>query len=380
MRIVFLSTFYPFRGGIAQFNALLYRELEKGNEVKAYTFKRQYPDILFPGQTQYVSEEDNADKIPAERILDTVNPFSYFKTARKIRYQSPDILITKYWMTFFAPSLGYVLGKSSKKTIRISILDNVVPHEKRIFDTLLNKYFLKRNDGFVVMSDNVLKDLLEIRPDAKYLRIDHPVYDQFGERLDKKEALEFLNLSDCREKKILLFFGIIRDYKGLDLLIQAMSDLNEDYVLIIAGEVYGSFRKYDEIIRENNLQNRIKLFNRYIADDEVKYFFSSADVCILPYKSATQSGIISISKHFEIPVIVTDVGGLKEAIEHNKTGLVVNKTELNPEGIRNAIVYFFQNDLQTACVELIRKENQEKSWKVFAEQIVLFAKSIKSSS
>ncbi|MFN5633606.1 MAG: glycosyltransferase, partial [Flavobacteriia bacterium] len=327
MRIRFLSTFFPFRGGIAQFNALMYREMEKNHDVKAFTFKRQYPNILFPGQTQYVTENDVADQIPSQAVLDTINPFTYIKTARALKRSNPELVITKYWMTFFAPSLGFVLGRLKNKAIRISVLDNVIPHERRFFDNAFNRYFLKRNDGFIVMSDKVLADLLHYKPDAKYVRMDHPVYDQFGARLEQLEALKSLGIEHNPDHKYVLFFGIIRKYKGLDLLIEAMSKLGEDYHLLIAGEVYGSFDEYQKIIDQHNLTNRIHLFNRYIPDDKVGFYFSASDVCVLPYRSATQSGIISISKHFEIPVIATDVGGLKESISHGKTGLMVDRAE-----------------------------------------------------
>ena len=300
MKIVFLSTFYPFRGGIAQFNSLIYREFQKKNEVEAITFKRQYPDFLFPGKTQLVTKEDIADPIPSKRWLDSINPFSYFNTGLKIKKLKPDLLITKYWMTFFAPSLGFVLGMQSKKTKRIAILDNVIPHEKRFYDNFCNRYFLNRNDGFIVMSEKVKQDLLYIKPDAKFLFINHPIYNQFGEKIARKDALEKLGISDKNEMKILLYFGIIRDYKGLDLLLKSLSMLDDSYFLLIAGDVYGSFDKYTKIIHENNLSHRIALFNHYIDDESVKYYFSAADVCMLTYKSATQSGITNISYHFEL--------------------------------------------------------------------------------
>jgi glycosyltransferase involved in cell wall biosynthesis len=377
MKIRFLSTFYPFRGGIAQFNALMYRELEKQHDVKAFTFKRQYPNFLFPGQTQYVTENDVADKIPSRAILDTINPFTYIKTARELKRSNPDVVIAKYWMTFFAPSLGYVFGRLKGKAIRISVLDNVIPHERRFFDHAFNRYFLKRNDGFIVMSDKVLKDLLHYRPDAKYLRMDHPVYDQFGARLMQIEALEKLGIAHNPEHKYLLFFGIIRKYKGLDLLIEAMSMLSSEYELIIAGEVYGSFDEYQNLIDMHGLNDRVHVFNRYIPDDHVGRYFSASDVCVLPYRSATQSGIISISKHFEIPVIATDVGGLKESIAHGKTGLMVDQPK--PESIAASVKTFFTGDLKESCKFLIREENQRNSWASFCANIVAFSEEIRTS-
>jgi glycosyltransferase involved in cell wall biosynthesis len=378
MKIRFLSTFFPFRGGIAQFNALMYRELEKNHDVEAFTFKRQYPNILFPGQTQYVTENDVADKIPSKAILDTINPFTYLRSARILKRSNPDVVITKYWMTFFAPSLGFVLGRLKGRAIRISVLDNVIPHERRFFDNACNRYFLNRNDGFVVMSDKVLADLLHYKPDAKYVRMDHPVYDQFGARLEQKEALSSLGIEYHPEHKYLLFFGIIRKYKGLDLLIEAMSKLGEDYHLLIAGEVYGSFDEYQSLIDRHNLTHRVHLFNQYIPDDKVGQYFSASDVCVLPYRSATQSGIISISKHFEIPVIATDVGGLKESISHGKTGLMVDHAE--PQLIAESIEHYFTGDLKESCKLLIREENERNSWEAFCRRIVDFAAEIQSTN
>jgi glycosyltransferase involved in cell wall biosynthesis len=374
MKIVFLSTFYPFRGGIAQFNSLIYREFQKKNEVEAITFKRQYPDFLFPGKTQLVTKEDIADPIPSKRWLDSINPFSYFITGLKIKKLKPDLLITKYWMTFFAPSLGFVLGMQSKKTKRIAILDNVIPHEKRFFDNFCNRYFLNRNDGFIVMSEKVKQDLLYIKPDAKFLFINHPIYNQFGEKIARKDALEKLGISDKNEMKILLYFGIIRDYKGLDLLLKSLSMLDDSYFLLIAGEVYGSFDKYTKIIYENNLSHRIALFNHYIDDESVKYYFSAADVCMLTYKSATQSGITNISYHFELPIIATNVGGLAETIYHEKTGLIVD--EVSEKEITKSINHYFTSCNQQDFSSEIRKFNTENSWENFARKMMEFASSI----
>lgn len=371
MKVAILSTAYPLRGGIAQFNGLLYREFEKDHEVKMFTFKRQYPNFLFPGETQYVTEDDDADPIPSTEVLDTVNPFSYWKTAKEINKYNPDVLITKYWMTFFAPSLGTVL-KRSKNAKRISILDNVIPHEKRFFDAPANRYFLKHNDGFVVMSDVVMNDLLSIKPDAKYLRIDHPVYNQFGASIPKDEAIAALNLP--KGKKFLLFFGFIRKYKGLDLLIESLNSLDEDYHVIVAGEVYGSFDDYQALIDKHGLQDRVHKFNQYISDEEVKTYFSAADVCMLPYKSATQSGITAIAHHFEMPIIATDVGGLKESIEHQTTGLIVDKAD--PVEIASSVKAFFNDFDPKAMRTAIRKTNEENTWEKFSKRIIEFAETL----
>ncbi len=371
MKIALLSVFYPYRGGIAQFSAMLYRALEKEHQLKAYTFSRQYPNVLFPGTSQFVTKDDNADKIPAKRTLDSVNPFTFVKTAKEINAFDPDLFISQYWMTFFGPAIGGVQKKLKKGTKRISILHNVIPHEKRFFDNFANKSFLKHNEGFVVLSDAVLKDLLSIVPDAKYLRIDHPVYNQFGEKTERNTALESLGLD--QSKKFLLFFGFIRDYKGLGLLLKALADLPDDFELIVAGEIYGSFEKYQQIINAKNLGNRVHLYNQYIPDDEVATYFSASDVCILPYRSATQSGITAIAHHFNLPIIATDVGGLKETIEHEKTGLMIQP---DVDELKNAIQLYYTENRQTLFSEEIKRNKKDNSWENFAEKVIAFAEEL----
>ncbi|MBI2968457.1 MAG: glycosyltransferase [Bacteroidetes bacterium] len=370
MRIVYLSTFYPFRGGIAQFNACLYRAFENaGHEVKAFTFTTQYPSLLFPGKTQMAGEKDTADKIPAERILSSVNPLSYFTAAKKIGRFCPDVLIMKYWIPYFAPSLGTVAWALKKKSKVIAILDNVIPHERRPGDVALTKFFLHQCHGFVVMSDKVKNDLLSLKPDAKFIYHPHPLYNHFGKKIDKTEAQKQLGIP--KGKKVLLFFGFIRKYKGLDILIEAMKFLPAEYHLIIAGEVYGSFEEYDEIIRKHNLEGKITKHARYISDHEVSLFFSAADVCVLPYRSATQSGITSIAFHFDVPVIATRVGGLGEIVVDRKTGLLAGEAQVEPIGRK--IMEFFSLPGEINMVENIRKVKEELSWERLAGAICGFA-------
>ncbi len=315
MKIALLSTFYPFRGGIAQFNARLFRVLEKDHDVKAFTFTRQYPQLLFPGTTQLVTGDDNADPVPAVRLLDTINPLSFPGTIHSIRAFQPEMLVTRLVMPFFAPSLGFVAAGIRKSGTRVvSILDNVIPHEPRPGDKALTSYFLKRNDAFLAMSRTVENDLRRFVPDAVCKIQPHPLYDHFGEKTDMKRARAKLNLPI--DKKILLFFGFIRDYKGLDVLLESMNFLDDSYHLLVGGEVYGSFEKYQHIIEKNRLKNKVTLRIRYIKDTEVADFFSAADVAVLPYRTATQSGITQIAFSFNLPVIVTDVGGLSEMVTH----------------------------------------------------------------
>jgi glycosyltransferase involved in cell wall biosynthesis len=366
MRIAYLSTFYPFRGGIAQFNASLYREFEKNHEVKAFTFKRQYPDILFPGQSQFVTENDKPDIIESERVLDTINPFSYTSSAKRIGKYKPDLLLMKFWMPFFAPSLGWTARALKKKGVRvISILDNVIPHERRPGDIALINFYLNQNHGFIVMSDAVKNDLLKLKPEAVYTQHPHPLYDHFGVKKDKIEARKMLNLPE--NKKILLFFGFIRGYKGLDLLLESVSKLPEDYLLVIAGEVYGKFDEYDEQIKRLGISNKVRKYVRYINDDEVPLFFSAADVCVQPYKSATQSGIAGISYHFDLPMIATNVGGLKEMIEPYGTGIIVDKPDVDL--LTNAIQEYFMGEKAEKLKENIKIFKEICSWKNLARAI-----------
>jgi len=369
MRISFLSTFYPFRGGISQFNALLYNEFIKlGHQVDAWTFTTQYPEFLFPGKTQFVNANDDVIKINSQRIISTVNPFSWPVAVKKIKNSNPDLLLLRYWMPFFAPSLGYVAEKLNKNIKVITLIDNVIPHEKKILDKALTKYFLKKSHGFIVMTESVKNDLLSLLPDAIVKVIPHPLYNHFGDNVDKYKARIKLGIDP--NKKTLLFFGFIRNYKGLDLLIESFGKLDDSYQLVIAGEVYGNFDKYDHLINMNPNKNNIYKFIKYINDNEVNIYFSAADVCILPYKSATQSGIVGISYHFNIPLIATNVGGLSETIQHQKTGLIVDKPDVND--LVNAINEFFNKYDKNAFVKNIENLKKELSWNNFAQQIIEF--------
>lgn len=373
MRIAILSCFYPYRGGISQFNACLHEELGKGHIVKAFNFKRQYPEFLFPGKTQFVTDDDEAVPVESTSLLDTANPFSYHATYRAIRNWKPDVLIVRYWMSYFAPSLGYVTRRMKKHCKVISILDNVVPHEPRFFDTPLTKYFLTGSHGSVTLCEAVSKDLLKLKQDARFTVIQHPLYSHFGEKMEREEAERKLGL--VSGKKNILFFGLIRTYKGLDILLEAFGLLPDDYQLIIAGEPYGSFDRYQQIIDRLSGKDRIRMNLKYIKDSEVTDYFSAADVAVLPYRSATQSGISSVSYHFEVPMIVTDVGGLKETIGDRGTGVVAK--EGTPEAIRDEIIRYFGNpDIKKGCIENIRLEKERLSWKTFALKLTDFIEEI----
>ena len=279
----------------------------------------------------------------------------------------------RYWMSWFAPSLGYVARHVGENCKVVAILDNVVPHEPRFFDTPFTKYFLKGCDGFVTMCDAVSSDLLRLSPHARHIVRNHPLYSNFGEKLPRLAAEEKLGLEHGR--KNILFFGLIRHYKGLDILLEAFSGLGEDYQLIIAGEPYGSFEPYQKIIDRIPGRERIHLFPNYIKDSEVKDYFSAADLTVLPYRSATQSGISSVSYHFEVPMIVTAVGGLKETIGDTGTGIVA--ADVSAECIREEIENYFSNPaIGESCKSHIREEKKRLSWENFSRDLLSFAEEL----
>lgn len=372
MKVSIFSAFYPFRGGIAQFNARLYRSLETDHGVSAFTFKKQYPDLLFPGTSQYVSDADKADHIPAERIVSSFNPFTYWSAARKVKSSEPDILILNYWMTIFGPFLGIIASRQKRTTKRIALIHNLIPHERRFFDRAFTRFFVKRMDGYVVLSEAVGKDLLELKPDARIKYLPHPWYDHFGEKIGKETAREKLGIAG--EKRTILFFGLIRDYKGLDVLISAFSALDSSYQLIIAGEVYSGKEKYVNQISNSGAKDRILFLDRYVPDDEVATLYSSADVCVLPYRTGTQSGVTAASFHFDVPVIATNVGGLKETVGDKGLGKIIDSAD--SELLKNAIAEYFTDGMSEGYVTNIQKEKQNNSWSHFASELIRFSNSL----
>ncbi|MDR2953562.1 MAG: glycosyltransferase [Prevotella sp.] len=375
MKIAILSPFYPYRGGLAQLNARLYTELSVRNEVKAFTFTTLYPNFLFPGKTQYVSDGDTATVIEADRVLNSINPFSYIRTAKRINKFSPDILIIPYWMSFMAPAFGTVCLFLNKKTKVISLVHNAIPHERTVIDKPLARFFFNRCDAFIVMSEPVRDSLLTLKPNAKILLQPHPIYDQYAERTDKQSACRTLGIKD--DKKNLLFFGLIRDYKGLDILIDAMQELDESYQLIIAGECYGSFGKYQEAINKSPLKDNIVVYEQYIPDEMVSTLFSAADVLVLPYRSATQSGVVALAYQMELPMIATNVGALGTTVKDSGTGMVINS--VSETAIADGIKEYFSSDLSETYKKNLKKEKTRLSWNNFATSIESFLSEIVAS-
>jgi glycosyltransferase involved in cell wall biosynthesis len=373
LNIAILSSFYPYRGGIAQFNENLYNELSKDYSVQAFNFSRQYPGLLFPGKTQLVSDDDKTSFIPSIPVLDSANPLTYGKAVRAIRAWSPDLLILPYWMSYFAPSLGYVARHLQKQCKVIGLLHNVIPHEPKFFDAPATKYFLKGCDGTVTLSKEVEDELLTLRPTARNKVLFHPIYANFGDRIPRTEAEDALGIR--HGMKNLLFFGLIREYKGLDILLRAFSQLDESYQLIVAGEPYVSFDKYQEIVDSSPAKDRIHLFVHFIEDSQVKTFFSAADLVVLPYRSATQSGVCAIAWQFGTPMVVTDKGALKEIVGGSGTGLVADD-EKEENIVAKIHEYFSDPSLQAAIAAALKEQKEKLSWKSFAKGLMDFAKSL----
>lgn len=372
MRFAILSPIYPYRGGIAQFSGRLYQELvEEGYEVKAFNFKRLYPDILFPGKTQYVEEGESVEAIASERVLDSVNPLSYITTTKAIRTYAPDVLIISYWMSFFVPGYAHVANRMRKHCKVIALIHNAIPHEPHFFDKPLATLLFRQCHGFIVMSDIVRDDLLRLCPSARYIQNPHPLYDHFGEKMDRAEACARLHLDSSR--KNLLFFGLIRDYKGLDLLIEAMGELEDDYQLIIAGECYGNFEKYQALIDTSPARNRIQVHNAYISDEEIPVYFSAADALILPYRSATQSGVVSVAYHYDLPMVATPVGDFLNSVGRAGTGVVASGISASAmaEGIRA----LFLPEKWQSIPERIAETKKRLSWGNLTKKLLQFIQS-----
>jgi D-inositol-3-phosphate glycosyltransferase len=362
MNIIIAGTAYPYRGGLAAYNERLARQfVSEGHDVTIFTFLLQYPGFLFPGKSQFLDSAPPAG-LSIERKINSINPFNWLLVGYKIKKLRPDILIFKYWLPFMAPCFGTIarIAKSNHHTKVLCIFDNVIPHEKRPGDHLLTKYYVNAVDGAVVMSKSVLSDLGIFRKDIPARLNPHPLFDNFGPLLAREEALKKLELPE--RGNYLLFFGFIRSYKGLDLLIKALAEpmlRAKNLKLIIAGEFYEDNKPYKDLIRQNNLEKEIIIFDRFINDSEVNVFFSAADMVVQPYRSATQSGVTQIAYHFEKPMLVTDVGGLREIVPDRKCGYVVNP---DPGEIADAISDFFENDRKEEFTVNVRKEKARYDW------------------
>ncbi len=361
-KITIIGTAYPYRGGLAAFNERLAGEFRHaGFSVAIETFTLQYPSLLFPGKSQYATWEKPAH-LDIRRSVSSVNPFTWFSLARKIRREEAGLVIIKYWIPFMSPCFSTVarLVRRNRNTRVISIADNIIPHEKRAGDTLLTRWFLGSIDGMVTMSESVYADARRFRQDLPLRMTPHPLFDDFGELLPRETALEQLGLDP--RYRYLLFFGFIRDYKGLDWLLKAFADPQLETLplkLIVAGEFYTDPRPYLSLIEALNLRERVVLKTEFIVNDQVNAYFCAADLVVQPYKHATQSGVTQIGYYFNKPMLVTRVGGLPEIVPHGKAGYVVDP---DPGAIAAAIADFFGQGRLEAFTLGVAEEKKRFEW------------------
>lgn len=339
--------------------------------MEIFTFTMQYPDFLFPGKTQYSDTPKPAD-LSITRTMNSINPFTWFSTARKIRKARIDLLVIKFWIPLMAPCLGTIARLCRRRGIRVvSILDNVIPHEPHFWDRWLIRYYIRSIDRFIAMSESVQEDCRKFLPAKRQDAVTfnpHPLYDNFGQAVPQTEARQKLNLP--QDKTILLFFGFIRDYKGLDLLMRAYAKTtNNELLLVVAGEFYNNGAQYSELEKELHLEGTIEWRTDFIPDDEVRYYFSAADLIVQPYKTATQSGVTQIAYHFEKPMLVTNVGGLAEIVPNGKVGYVC---EVNEDSVAQAITHFANMDTQQREKQFnanIQAQKQKYAWSAMTAKI-----------
>ena len=362
MKIVILGTAHPYRGGLAAMNERLAQELSgQGHDVVIYNFTLQYPGFLFPGKSQY-TDEAAPQGLKIIRKVNSVCPFNWLKVGRELKKMCPDLLIIKYWLPFMGPALGTIarIARRNRHTRVICIADNMIPHEKRPGDRLFTKYFTRGVDGYIAMSHEVYDDIEKLVAHPLRRLTPHPVYDHYGEIISREEALEALHLDPaCR---YLLFFGFIRDYKGLDWLLQALADdrLRDRQVrLMVAGEFYSDSEPYLKLIREKGLEEKVVLHTDYIPNEQINRYFCAADMVVQPYKTATQSGVTQIGYHFNKAMLVTDVGGLGEIIADRRSGYVV-KPEVS--AIADAIVDFYDGERQADFEKETMKLKEQFAW------------------
>jgi glycosyltransferase involved in cell wall biosynthesis len=376
-KVIIIGPAHPLRGGLASFNERLALQFKnQGHNVSIYTFSLQYPGFLFPGTTQYSSEPAPAG-MKINVSINSINPFNWIKVGKQIKNERPDIILVRYWLPFMGPCLGTILRivKKNAHTKIVCLADNIIPHEKRIGDIPFTKYFLKPVDAFITMSEKVLADLKKFVPSKPAKFVSHPLYDNFGPKINKREARKQLKINN--EQLIVLFFGFIRNYKGLDILLDSMkilksinverSTLNVQNVkLLIAGEFYEDRKPYDDQIKKLGIENDLILRTGFIPDNEVKYYLCAADVVVQPYRNATQSGVTPLAYHFEVPMIITNVGGLPSMVPENKVGLIA---EPNANSIAEKIVEYFKKG-ENHFLPHLREEKKKYSWEIMVNEIL----------
>ena len=371
LNIVLIGPAHPLRGGLASFDQRLAKAFnDQGDPCSIYSFSLQYPSFMFPGTTQYSSEPAPPD-LDIHTRINSINPINWISVGEELRKRRPEVIVVRFWLPVMGPALGTILRrvKKNKHTHIVAITDNVIPHEKRPGDTQFTRYFLKSCDAFVTMSEKVMKDLRTFEPLKPARQVLHPLYDNFGEPVDKLLAREKLGLP--KQDPIVLFFGFIRKYKGLDMLFDSIRVIKDKYPagsnikFLVAGEFYENDAPYLEQINNLGIEKQLILRTNFIADSEVKYYLGAADVVIQPYRNATQSGVTPLAYHFEKPMIVTNVGSLPTLVPHDKVGLVC---EPEPAAIAAAVIRFFELGEQYFIPHL-RVEKEKYSWSKLTEAI-----------
>ena len=362
-RIVLVSPMYPYRGGIAHLSERMATSLiARGYEVHAITFIRQYPTFLFPGRTQYETGVVPDRAVEAERLIDSLNPYSWWRAARRIRELRGEVVIFRYWLPFFAPAFGTIVRGLARHDIKsIVVVDNALPHKRQVGDFVLGRYFFKVVQGCVVMSSAVGRDLDKLKVSCPRAFAPHPIYDTFGEPADRVQARKKLQLD--QDSPVILFFGFIRQYKGLHVLIDSMQEIKHelpDIRLLVAGEFYENETECKEKIEEFGLSEQVSLFNQYIPKNEVADYFAAADVVVQPYLSATQSGVAQVAYHFEVPIITSNVGGLAEVIPHEKAGLIVPPNDSS--ALAKAIIRYFSDEMQDELTRGVKQQKKRFGW------------------
>ena len=362
-KVIIIGPAHPLRGGLASFDERLARQFQQeGHDVMIYTFSLQYPSFMFPGTTQYSSEPAPKD-IKIKVCINSIQPFNWLKVGNELKRMRPDIIVVRYWLPVMGPCLGTILrrAKKNRHTKVVCIADNITPHEKRPGDAQFTNYFIKPINGFITMSAQVMKDLRKLEQTKPAQQVNHPLYDNFGAPIPMKEARAWLKIEE--DKKVLLFFGFIRKYKGLDILFDAISILKEqkkltDFLLVVAGEFYEDSKAYRDQIASLGIGDALDMRTNFIPDSEVKYYLCAADVVIQPYRDATQSGVTPLAYHFEAPMIVTNVGGLPSLVPNGKVGLVA---EPNAAAIADTIETFFQRGKES-FLPALKEEKKKYMW------------------
>jgi glycosyltransferase involved in cell wall biosynthesis len=367
--IALIGLTHPFRGGIAHYTTRLYRALAEKHNVQFYALSRQYPKLLFPGKTQ-IDESEAAWVAPHDACIDSINPVTWITTAKSIARQKPQLAIFSWWHPFFAPSFGSIahLARILADVPSCFLCHNALPHESSVVDKLLSRYAFAAGSIFVAHSKQDRDNLKRLRPNAIVHQNPHPTYDMFADsdRLTKEEAKRKLDLEG---KRVLLFFGFIREYKGLDVLLEAVESLPEkdNYHLLVVGEFYEDRAKYQASLDRLTASGRLTLVDRYVANEEVPLYFSAADLLMVPYLTATQSGVIQIGYAFETPVVATQVGGIPEVVRDGETGYLIEPGQ--PEPMRSAIMHHFAEGDPQKIATAIEQENYKYSWERMVETI-----------